>query len=156
MNFFDQIDAKKKKQGKYKACLTAKWVNLSRVKTPDNEIDLDDASEFLVKDKKTAKLIKKHFEDLTIEFNDEETDIVSNVSIDEWGSGGLSDDFRSIKWIEVTFYFDTKHMIKKDWSEIEDYLRFNFYCDLEVEKANGYIVFQFADWEDNSIKLLTS
>ena len=50
MNFFDQI-AKKKKQGKYKARLTSKWVNLSRVKTPDKEIDLDDASVFLAKDK---------------------------------------------------------------------------------------------------------
>lgn len=156
MDFFERMAAEKnKKTGQYKAFLTAKWVNLSRIKTPERELDFDSATEFLAKDKTSAKLIKKHFTDFTVEFDDA-SDLVSNVTIDEWRSGGLSEDTRSIKWVEVTFHFDTTADIKQAWSDIEDCLRFNFYFDLEVENSKGYIVFQYADWEDNSIELLES
>lgn len=56
-------------------------------------------------------LIKKHLIDFTVEF-DNSTDLVSDVSIDEWKSGGLSDDTKSIKWVEVTFHFDSTANIK--------------------------------------------
>lgn len=156
MDFFERLAAgKKQKYGKHKARLTAKWVSLSSIKTPEQQFVMEDAVEFLVNDKKAAKLIQKNFNDLTVEFDDN-TDVVSNVSVEEWRSGGLSDDARSIKWMEVAFYFDTKLNLKTDWSDIEDCLRFNFYCDLEIEKSKGYIVFQFADWEDNSVELIKS
>ena len=156
MDFFERLAAQKdQKRGKHKARLTAKWVSLSRIKTPEQEYNMEDALKFLENDKKAAKLIQKNFNDLTVEFDDE-TDVVSNVSVDEWGCGGLSDDARSIKWMEVTFYLDTDRNVKKDWPEIEDCLRFNFYCDLEIEQAKSYIVFQFADWEDNSVELIKS
>jgi len=105
----------------------------------------------LVKYQKSAKLIQKNFDDATVDFNDE-IDTVSNVQIDDWSCGGLSEDSRSIKWIEISFSFDTSLNIKKNWSEIEDYLRYNFYIELEIEKAKGYIIFYFADWEDNSVE----
>ena len=154
MDLFEQFAAKKnRKQGKFKARLNAKWVNLSRVKTPQKEMCSEDVTHYLATDKKAPKLIRDNFEDLTVEFNDD-NEIVDNVTVYEYTSGGLSDDSRSIKWLDVVFHFDTRKSIEKDWSEIEDSLRFNFYCDIEVEGPKGYIVFQFSDWEDNSVELI--
>jgi len=118
----------------------------------DKEYLQDDAFELLQSDQKLIKIIAKNFPDLTVEWNDECT-VVKNVSVDEWGSGGLSEDGTSIKWLEVCFHFDTDLDLKKDWSEIEDALRFGFYGDLEAETKKGYIVFRFSDISDNSVEL---
>jgi hypothetical protein len=154
MDFFEKI-ASEKKLGKYKARFTAKWVNLSRIKTMDSEIIGEEIIEYLNIHKILTTTIQNKFADFSVEFDDD-TDIVNNVSVYEWVSGGLSDDLISIKWIEIIFYFDTDFNVKNDWSDIEESLRFNFYFDLEVENSRGYIVFQFSDWEDNAVELISS
>ena len=142
---------KKIKPGKYSGTFTAKWSGISSITTADSEIFAEEAQEYLKSDSKLTKMIQRNFEELTIEWNDELT-AVKNVSVEEWRSGGISDDGMSIKWLEVTCRFDTDLNIKKDWAEIEDALRFGFYGDLELETKKGWIVFRFSDHEDNSFE----
>lgn len=137
MNFFDQIANKKNvKPGKYSGTFTAKWSGLSSIVTAESELFAEEAQEFLKSDSKWTKTIQKNFDELTIEWNDEQT-AVKNVSVEEWRSGGVSDDGLSIKWLEVKCRFDTDLNIKKDWAEIEDALRFGFYGDLEIDTKKG-------------------